>query len=78
VKFAAGTRDSLTDRPYFFLSECRRYTVTVPVGDYDRYTAWLASVDIPAQKRTTPAQMLGYFPTSKAAKAACETHANTH
>ena len=75
MKFAAGTRDSITNRPYFFRSDCGRYTVGIPFHD-EPYSAWLASVPQPELKRTVPAVFLGQFPTSKAAREACEAHAS--
>lgn len=76
MKFGRGTTDSVTGKPYYFVSQCGRYTVGIPFH-VEHYVAWLASRNVPDQKRTIPAQCLGWFPSAKEAKEACEHHART-
>lgn len=74
VKFAPGTVDSITGKPYFYGSECGLYTVGIPceAADPPRYSAWRVTKR-PDGKRNG-ALPLGFFPTAKAAKQACEDH----
>lgn len=72
VKFAPGTTDSITGKPYFYKSECGNYTVTMPIGACKVYGAWRVMRD-GAGKRRDPVE-LGHHPSSKAAKQACEDH----
>jgi hypothetical protein len=71
MKWAPGTRDSITDVPYFFVSDCGGYTITIPVGDCDIYLAYRK----PEEGSRLPANLLGGYESSKAAKAACEADA---
>jgi len=70
VKWAPGTRDSITDQPYFYVSNCGQYTITIPVGECDTYLAYRK----PLEGSRQPATLLGGYESSKAAKAACEAH----
>ena len=75
MRFAPGTQDSITNAPYFVLSECKRYTVEIPLAEGRPYLAWRASIPMPELRKTIPAVFLGTHPDAKAAKAACEAHA---
>lgn len=72
VKFAAGTRDSVTEKPYFYKSECGGFTVTLPIGAAAGYMAWRVIRDPEGKRRD--AAFLGSHSTAKAAKQACEDH----
>ncbi len=74
MKWAAGTKDSVTGRPYFFQSDCGRYTVTIPIGEATVYIAYRK----PPPNTKEYARMLGGFESSKEAKAACELDASKH
>jgi hypothetical protein len=75
MKFAPGTRDSITDKPYFYVSECGRFYVTVPIRDGEPYIAYRTQ---PPNSRQ-PVECLGdSFQSAKAAKAVCENHGNIH
>lgn len=78
VKFAPGTTDSVTGKPYFYKSDCGNYTVGIPgkACDPPRYPAWHV-IKNPQGKRQG-ADPLGFFPTAKAAKQACEDHHVAH
>ena len=67
MKFAAGVRDSITEKPYFYVSDCGCYTVTIPRGEESVYLAFKVSKD-----KTRPSMLLGGYESSKLAKAACE------
>lgn len=73
MKFAPGTVDSMTGKPYFYKSECGNYTVGIPsaAGPFN-YPAWRV-LRYPDGKRRG-AEPLGSFPSAKAAKQACEDH----
>lgn len=75
MKFAAGTRDSVTGTPYFMKSDCGRYTVTIPIGDSKFYGAWHVRHDA-AGKRLDPIDLGSQFPSAATAKKACEDHAH--
>lgn len=72
MKFAPGTRDSITDKPYFYGSECTNYTITLPLGEAKLYGAWHVIRNEQGKRRD--AVSLGYYPSAKAAKQACEDH----
>lgn len=74
VKFAAGTQDSMTGKPYFYVSDCRNYTVTIPLtSEYKKYGAWHV---IREGGERVGALELGVHPSAAIAKRACEEHAN--
>lgn len=78
MKFAAGTRDSITGKPYFFKSECGLYTVTIPANEAllgGLYGAWGKEKD---KRGTLVAAALGMYPCARLAKEACEKHAEEH
>lgn len=66
---AQPLRDSRTNKPYFFISECGRYTVTIPLTGVDKYRAWYKATD-----KATPIGI--QFDSALAAKTACEAHAH--
>ena len=70
MKWAPGERDSVTNNPYYFKSDCGRYTITIPLGEN---TIYLAYRKAPEGSRI-PAALLGGYESSKAAKSACEAH----
>ena len=63
----------MTGIPYFYQSDCGRYTITIPFGDSDVYLAYRK----PEEGSRQPSLMLGGYESSKAAKSACEAHAAT-
>lgn len=78
MKFAAGTRDSITQRPYFYKSECGNYTVGIPANEALQggiYNAWGAEHDNRGKRGFVS---LGNFPNARLAKEACERHAQEH
>jgi hypothetical protein len=78
VKFAAGTRDSITGRPYFYRSECGFYTVTIPGNEAVRgvnYGAWGRERD---RRGVLKWVSLAAHPNARLAKEACEKHAKEH
>lgn len=74
MKFAAGTRDSVTDKPYFMKSDCGKYTVTIPFGSLTGYEAW--SVKRDAHGKRLDAEIISCHSSAALAKKACEEHAN--
>lgn len=68
MKFAPGKRDSITDRPYFFVSECGEFYVALPLRDSEPYLTFRK----PDPASRLPATCLGGYPTAKLAKAAAE------
>lgn len=70
VKFAPGTTDSVTGKPYFYKSECGNFTVTLPLGESKVYGAWRVNRDASGRRRDPDS--LGWFPTAQAAKKVCE------
>lgn len=70
MKFAPGTRDSITGKPYFYRSECGKYTVTLPAAPGQRYLAF----KVAEKNSRLPSELLGGFPDAKAAKTCCEAH----
>ena len=68
MKFAPGTKDSISGKPYFFFSECGKFTVTLPIRDSEPYMAFRK----PDPGSRLPAKLLGIFKSAKDAKAACE------
>ena len=73
MKWAAGDRDSVTEVPYFYYSDCGRYTITIPTGENDVYLAFRKA----EEGTRLPAALLGGYESSKAAKSACEAHAQS-
>jgi hypothetical protein len=74
VKFAAGTRDSITHRPYFYKSACGLYTVTIPGNEAIRgasYGAWGKERD---RRGVWGWVSLENYPNARLAKEACEKH----
>lgn len=70
MKFAPGTTDSTTGKPYFYVSDCGNFTVGIPFGAATHYNAWRIVRDEQGKRRgATP---LGNYPSAKAAKQACE------
>lgn len=75
MKFASGTRDSMTDTPYFYVSDCNNYTVTIPPSaEYKNYGAW--RILRHGDGKRSGALDLGQHLSAAAAKRACEEHAN--
>lgn len=71
VKFAAVTADSITGKPYFYGSDCGLYTVTIPISS-GPYGAWRVIRNAEGKRRA--AILVGYHPSAKTAKQACEDH----
>lgn len=72
MKFAAGTRDSITNKPYFVQSDCGKYTVTIPLGGLAQYEAWHVKRD--AHGKRLDAEIIGCHSSAALAKQACEEH----
>ena len=75
MKFAPGTKDSITGKPYFYRSECGRYTVTIPHSEPLRYGAWRVVsriVEKTGKRERSHAVPLGYHDSAAAAKRVCE------
>lgn len=75
MKFAPGTRDSITNQPYFVKSDCGRFTVTIPLGESSPYYgAWRVHPDVNG-RHVSPDDLGQRFPSAAGAKQACEAHA---
>jgi hypothetical protein len=78
VKFAPGTRDSITGKPYFYKSQCGNYTVGIPANEALQggiYNAWAGERDKRGQRSFVS---LGNYPSARLAKEACERHEKEH
>lgn len=78
MKFAPGTRDSFTGKPYFYKSQCGNYTVGIPANEAIAggiYTAWGGERDQRGQRTFVS---LGNFANARLAKETCEKHEKEH
>lgn len=72
MKWRAGTADSNTGKPYYYESDCGRYTVTIPTRRGEKYGSWHVLRN--GAKERTGAELLGYLPSATEAKTKCEEH----
>ena len=76
MKWTAGKKDSKTQRPYFYYSDCGEYYVGIPISQGERSLAFYKR-SVPKGEREYAAVMIGGYANPDIARQACETHSRS-